>query len=62
MARPKAVGDCTPVNPALRRLRQEELKFKASLGYIIGSKPTWATKCPGEDVCRAEDHRPDFPE
>jgi hypothetical protein len=26
---------CTPVIPALKRLRQEGLKFKASLGYIV---------------------------
>jgi hypothetical protein len=25
---------CTPVIPALRRLRREDSKFKASLGYI----------------------------
>lgn len=26
---------CTPVNPGFGRLRQEDLKFKASLGYIV---------------------------
>jgi hypothetical protein len=25
---------CTPIIPALRRLKQEDLKFEASLGYI----------------------------
>lgn len=26
---------CTPVNPGCGRLRQEDLKFKASLGYTV---------------------------
>jgi hypothetical protein len=26
---------CTPVIPALRRLRQEDCEFKANLGYIV---------------------------
>jgi hypothetical protein len=29
---------CTPVIPALRRLRQEDHEFKASLGYITTKK------------------------
>lgn len=32
-------GSHTPVTLALRRLRQEELKFGASLGYIVSLKP-----------------------
>jgi hypothetical protein len=28
-----------PVIPALGRLRQEDLKFEASLGYIATSRP-----------------------
>jgi hypothetical protein len=27
--------------PALGNLRQEELKFKANLGYIGSSRPAW---------------------
>jgi hypothetical protein len=33
----------TPVIPALRRLRQEDLKLKASLGFIMSSQPIWVT-------------------
>jgi hypothetical protein len=32
----------TPVIPALRRLRQEDLKFQARLGYLMNSRPAWA--------------------
>jgi hypothetical protein len=28
-------------NPALRRLKQEDHKFKTSLGYILNSRPAW---------------------
>ena len=28
-----------PVIPAVRRLRQEDYKFEASLGYIASSRP-----------------------
>jgi hypothetical protein len=28
-----------PVIPALERLRQEDLKFEASLTYIVNSRP-----------------------
>jgi hypothetical protein len=30
----------TPLIPALRRLRQEDGKFEASLGYTVSSRPT----------------------
>jgi hypothetical protein len=33
---------CMPVFPALRRLKQEDCKFKASLDYTLRSKPGWA--------------------
>lgn len=33
---------CTPVVTILERWRQEELKFKGILGYIVNLKPTWA--------------------
>jgi hypothetical protein len=26
---------CMPINPAFRRLKQEDLKFRASLGYTV---------------------------
>jgi hypothetical protein len=29
-------------NPALKRLRLEDHKFKASLGYIVSSRPAYA--------------------
>jgi hypothetical protein len=33
-----------PVIPTLRRLRQKDLEFMVSLGYIVSSKMvTWAT-------------------
>jgi hypothetical protein len=32
-----------PVIPALRRLRQEDLEFEASLDYIASSRPARAT-------------------
>jgi hypothetical protein len=32
-----------PIIPKLRRLRQEEQEFEASLGYIAISRPGWAT-------------------
>jgi hypothetical protein len=31
--------------PALRRLRQEDYKFKASLDFIVSSRPAWARLC-----------------
>jgi hypothetical protein len=31
------------ITPALRRLKQEDCKFKNSLGYIANSTPAWAT-------------------
>jgi hypothetical protein len=31
------------VIPALKRLRQENLELKGSLGYIVSSRPAWAT-------------------
>jgi hypothetical protein len=30
------------VIPALGRQRQEDLKFEASLDYIVSSRPAWA--------------------
>jgi hypothetical protein len=33
----------TPVFPTLRRLRQKDLKFKASIGHTENSRPAWAT-------------------
>jgi hypothetical protein len=35
-----------PIIPALRRLRQEDGEFKASLGYIVSSRAAWATVKP----------------
>jgi hypothetical protein len=32
----------TSVIPALRRWRQEDCEFEASLGYIANSRPVWA--------------------
>jgi hypothetical protein len=32
-----------PVIPALWRLKQQDCKFKVSLGYIANSMPSWAT-------------------
>jgi hypothetical protein len=34
----------TSIIPALRRLRQEDLEFKASLGYIESLRPPWGGK------------------
>jgi hypothetical protein len=34
----------TSIIPALRRLRQEDLEFKASLGYIESLRPAWGGK------------------
>lgn len=31
-----------PVYPELRRLKQKDREFKASIGYIISSQPTWS--------------------
>lgn len=31
-----------PVYPELGRLRQKDREFKASIGYIISSQPTWS--------------------
>jgi hypothetical protein len=33
-ASPIECGGCTPINPAPRRLRQEDCEFEASVGYI----------------------------
>jgi hypothetical protein len=33
---------CMLVIPALGRLRQEDLEFKASLGCIVNLRPVWA--------------------
>jgi hypothetical protein len=32
------------VIPALRRLKQKDSKFKASLGYRMSFRPVWVTK------------------
>jgi hypothetical protein len=32
------------VIPEIRRLRQENYKFKANLGYIVRFRPAWTTK------------------
>jgi hypothetical protein len=32
-----------PAIPVLRRLRQEDFKFEASLTYIENSSPAWTT-------------------
>jgi hypothetical protein len=34
---------CTTIILALERLRQEDGKFEASLGYIASSRQAWAT-------------------
>jgi hypothetical protein len=34
---------CMAVTTALRRLRQEDHKFKVNLGYLASSKPAWAS-------------------
>jgi hypothetical protein len=31
-----------PVNPALGTLRQKDVEFETSLGYIVSSRPDWA--------------------
>lgn len=31
-----------PAYPELGRLRQKDREFKASIGYIISSQPTWS--------------------
>lgn len=31
-----------PVYPELRRLRQKDWEFKASIDYVISSQPTWS--------------------
>jgi hypothetical protein len=31
-----------PLNPAVKRLMQEDLEFKVSLGYIVSFRPVWA--------------------
>jgi hypothetical protein len=33
----------TPVIAALGKLKQEDYKFEASLGYIVSSSSAWAT-------------------
>jgi hypothetical protein len=30
--------------PAFKRLKQEDLNFKSSLGYVVSSRPIWVTK------------------
>jgi hypothetical protein len=35
---------CTPVIPVLGRLRQEDLKFKDTLGYIVRCRPAYITR------------------
>jgi hypothetical protein len=35
---------CTPVTSALGRLRQEDCKFKESVGCILCSRPAWVTQ------------------
>jgi hypothetical protein len=32
-----------PLDPALKRLRQEDIKFKVIVGYIVSSRPAWVT-------------------
>lgn len=32
-----------PVTPALGNLRENSCVFEASLGYMVSSRPTWAT-------------------
>lgn len=34
-----------PANPALRRWRQEDEKFKVSLGYIMSLRPSFVRPC-----------------
>jgi hypothetical protein len=34
---------CTPVIPALRRVRQEDYQLEAYLGYITSSRIVWTT-------------------
>lgn len=44
---------CTSLNPKLRKLRQEDQKLQASLGYVANSGPAWTTSDPvlrGENV------------
>jgi hypothetical protein len=36
-------GGPRPVFLAVRRLRQDYHEFEASLGYVVSSRPTWAT-------------------
>jgi hypothetical protein len=31
------------LNPALRRLKQEDRQFEASPGYLVSSRSAWAT-------------------
>jgi hypothetical protein len=39
----KVINEHLPIIPALRGLKQEDQEFEASLGYIVSSKPAWAT-------------------
>jgi hypothetical protein len=32
-----------PVIPALGTLRQEDHKFEVRMGYVVSSRPAWAT-------------------
>lgn len=35
---------CMPANPALKRLKQDDLEFQASMGYIVSSRSACASQ------------------